>query len=218
MSEPNDDLEIEADLTSMGEELMAMQTEHDQLAGDRGKSHIQPPQYDIDDYLPAKASDEQGSTATDLAHKLWGVITKSMESSNWSRDHLLDPELVLYDTCEFDTAAGSGFANLLDYAGGGELFYRGYIALKELDVPHFDCVDQAKKVFEKFGYDFAWPLKTENAAPEDKEVDWDALTTATEPMDDRYSNLTSHPHHHDVSIALLRYLEGHREALTQRRA
>ena len=141
-------------------------------ASEPDQSSIPPPVYDIDDFHPNLCRNEDKMHPIHFAYRLWTII-ESDDDKNHRRDsHLLEPEIVLRDVCQFDSTMGNGFATQLGYCGGVMTFARGLRAVATLGATeHLKIMQKAKDSVLAEGLEF--PTDTGDPYDYDDGIDYD---------------------------------------------
>lgn len=114
------------------------------------------PNYDIDKIL-------ESDSTFDIIQSLASVSEFDSEHQPIPWSSLLPPEAVCRAYLHFDGLMGNGFASLLEYGGGPEIFIRGHYALESVGAAALLKVTRAAKlIMETHGISF----------PEDVPQDW----------------------------------------------
>ena len=168
------------------------------------------PVYDVSDYLPDKVDAASGRLSINVAYDLWSQL--GADSSI-----LLPPEITVQDFCEFDSAMLNGFAVLIGYGDGPEIFARGLTAARAIDAfEHTRIMDEVKSVMEHHGFIFPDPLPKERDTSEEISSEMQqAIAADLVNLNARYDRVYQIAG--DVYMKLLQYVYNHRDALACRR-
>lgn len=172
---------------------------------------MEPPVYDVSDYLPDKVNAASGRSSIKVAHDLWSHLRTDSSV-------LLPPEKTVRDFCWFDSAVQNGFTVLLGRCSGPEIFARGLNAARAIKAfEHTRIMEEAKAVMEHHGLIFPDPLPEPWWDPMDG-ISWEmeqAIATDLDDLDTRYDRVYEIAG--DVYMKLLQYVYDHRDALACRR-
>jgi hypothetical protein len=168
------------------------------------------PVYDVSDYLPDKVDAASGKLSINVAYDLWSKL--GAESSV-----LLPPEIAVRDFCEFDSAMLHGFAVLIGYGDGPEIFARGLNAARAIDaLEHTKIMEEVKSVMEHHGFIFPDPLPEEWDPSDEVSCEMQqAIAADLVNLSARYDQVYKIAG--DVYMKLLQYVYNHRDALACRR-
>ena len=147
------------------------------------------PSYDIDKILEIESSLEALQSIASISES-----DSEHRPIPWSS--LLPTESICRSYVHFDNLMGNGFATLLQYGGGPEIFIRGHYALEAVDATSaLEVTRAAKLIMEKHGISFPKDVP-QDWWDEDDGIDLDlyeAIDPELQELDSKYWRVDSKP-------------------------